>query len=57
MAMSKAENNTYRVETDVFFCELFIPIEDKYPDKALICFSNGKFERQKSWQVFLNLMG
>lgn len=44
--MSKAENNTYRVRTDGFHGELFLPAEDKYPGKALICFSgsDGKFE-------------
>ena len=39
--MSKTEINTYRVETDVFFGELFLPEEDKYPEKALICFSGS----------------
>ncbi len=44
--MSKAENNAYRVKTDGFHGELFLPVEDKYPGKALICFSgsDGKFE-------------
>lgn len=39
--MSKAENNTYRVGTDGFYGELFLPKEDKYPGKALICFSGS----------------
>ena len=39
--MSKVENNTYRVKTDGFFGELFKPEEDKYPGKALICFSGS----------------
>jgi len=39
--MSNAENNTYRVKTDGFFGELLIPSEDKYPGKALICFSGS----------------
>ena len=39
--MSKTEINTYRVETDGFFGELFLPEEDKYPEKALICFSGS----------------
>ena len=39
--MAKAENNTYRVKTDGFFGELFIPEKDKYPKKALICFSGS----------------
>ena len=39
--MSKAENKTYRVDTDGFFGELFLPKEDKYPGKALICFSGS----------------
>ncbi len=38
--------NTYRVKTDGFHGELFLPVEDNYPGKALICFtgSDGKFE-------------
>lgn len=44
--MPKAEKNTYRVKTDGFYGELFLPTEDKYPGKAVICFSgsDGKFE-------------
>lgn len=44
--MSKTQNNTYRVKTDGFHGELFLPAEDKYPGKVLICFSgsDGKFE-------------
>ena len=42
--MSKTEINTYRVETDDFFGELFLPEEDKYPEKALICFSGSDGE-------------
>lgn len=44
--MSKATNNTYRVRTDGFHGELFLPHRDKYPGKVLICFSgsDGKFE-------------
>lgn len=40
------KQNIYRVKTDGFHGELFIPKEDKYPGKALICFSgsDGKFE-------------
>lgn len=37
--MSKEENKIYRVKTDGFYGELFQPEEDKYPGKALICFS------------------
>ena len=33
--MSKSENTTYRVKTDGFFGELFVPSEDHYPGKAL----------------------
>lgn len=42
--MSKAK--TYRVKTDGFYGELFLPTEDKYPGKVLICFSgsDGKIE-------------
>lgn len=39
--MSKAENHTYHVKTDGFYGELFLPSEDKYPGKALICFSGS----------------
>lgn len=44
--MFKAKNNTYRVKTDGFHGELFLPVEDKYSGKALICFggSDGKLE-------------
>ena len=48
--MTDKQNNTYRVDTDGFFGELFIPGEDKYPGKALICFSgsDGGIELAKS---------
>lgn len=39
--MSKTENTTYSVKTDGFYGELFRPAEDKYPEKALICFSGS----------------
>ena len=39
--MANAENKTYRVEKDGFFGELFQPETDKYPGKALICFSGS----------------
>ena len=39
--MANAENKTYRVEKDGFFGELFRPETDKYPGKALICFSGS----------------
>lgn len=39
--MSEIENTIYRVETDGFYGELFLPEEDKYPAKALICFSGS----------------
>lgn len=40
-----AENRQYRFSTDGFHGELFCPVEDQYPGKALICFSgsDGKF--------------
>ena len=39
-------NNTYNVKTDGFYGELLCPAEDKYPGKALICFSgsDGNFD-------------
>ena len=39
--MSTAKSNIYRVETDGFYGELLRPTEDKYPGKALICFSGS----------------
>ena len=39
--MSKTGNHTYHVKTDGFYGELFLPSEDKYPGKALICFSGS----------------
>lgn len=35
------ENKAFRVDTDGFFGELFIPEEDKFPKKLLICFSGS----------------
>lgn len=39
--MAQTENTTYRMKPDGFFGELFCPEEDKYPGKALICFSGS----------------
>lgn len=39
--MPNTENAIYRVKTDGFFGELFTPAEDKFPGKALICFSGS----------------
>lgn len=39
--MSNAAKSTYRVGTDGFYGELFTPAEDRYPGKALICFSGS----------------
>lgn len=54
--MSKRPEKTiYRVKTDGFHGELFLTSEDKYPGKALICFSgsDGKFELSRRLaQVF-----
>lgn len=43
--MSEVKSTDYHVKTDGFHGELFCPAEDKYPGKALICFSgsDGKF--------------
>lgn len=40
------ENECYRMKTDGFHGELFRPTQDRYPGKALICFSgsDGRFE-------------
>lgn len=49
------ENKMYFMKTDGFHGELFRPEKDKYPGKALICFSgsDGKFELpQMLAQVF-----
>ena len=35
------QNQTFHVRTDGFFGELFLPTEDTYPKKALICFSGS----------------
>lgn len=35
------ENKTYRVAADGFYGELFCPAADRYPGKALICFSGS----------------
>lgn len=44
--MRQTENNAYRVKTDGFHGELFLPVKDQYPGKALICFggSDGNFK-------------
>ena len=39
--MSNAKQQLYRVETDGFFGELFVPSKDNYPGKALLCFSGS----------------
>ena len=39
--MPEDKRTTYRVKTDGFHGELFRPKEDKYPGKALICFSGS----------------
>lgn len=43
---AQGKNTTYRVKTDGFHGELFRPDGDRYPGKALICFSgsDGRFE-------------
>ena len=40
------QNTIFRVKKDGFHGELFRPVQDEYPGKALICFggSDGKFE-------------
>ena len=40
------QNAAFRVKKDGFHGELFCPIQDTYPGKALICFSgsDGNFE-------------
>ena len=39
--MDTTGNKIYRMKPDGFFGELFLPEEDKYPGKALICFSGS----------------
>lgn len=39
--MSKEVKKTFHVKTDGFLGELYVPVEDKYPGKALICFSGS----------------
>lgn len=41
MTMSKEVKKTFHVKTDGFLGELYVPAEDKYPGKALICFSGS----------------
>lgn len=36
-----SQNQTFRVRTDGFYGELFLPKEDNYPKKTLICFSGS----------------
>ena len=36
-----SENKSFRVNTDGFYGELYVPEEDKFPEKALICFSGS----------------
>ena len=40
------QNECYRMKTDGFHGELFLPTQDRYPGKVLICFSgsDGRFE-------------
>jgi len=42
----QTQNTTFRVRADGFHGELFRPVKDEYPGKALICFggSDGNFE-------------
>lgn len=39
--MANTANVAYRVETDGFFGELYLPAEDRFPGKALIAFSGS----------------
>ena len=39
--MADTANAAYRVETDGFFGELYLPVEDRFPGKALIAFSGS----------------
>ena len=50
-----AQDTVYRIKSDGFHGELFRPGQDRYPGKALICFSgsDGKFELSRMLaQVF-----
>lgn len=40
--MADTANAAYRVETDGFFGELFLPAEDRFPGKALIAFQRQR---------------
>lgn len=59
MTTDQARNAAYRVKTDGFHGELFLPTEDKYPGKALICFSgsDGKFELSRMLARVFQLSG
>lgn len=39
--MSQAADHTYHVRQDGFYGEIFLPVENAYPGKALICFSGS----------------
>ena len=45
-----SENRIYRVKTDGFHGELFVPTEDGYPGKVMVCFSgsDGRFALSRS---------
>lgn len=59
MMTDQAQNPVYCVRTDGFHSELFLPAEDKYPGKALICFSgsDGKFELSRMLALVFQLSG
>lgn len=44
-------SHTFRVQTDGFHGELFPPVEDRYPGKALICFSGSDGGMELSQQL------
>lgn len=55
----QAQNTVYRVKTDGFHGELFLPGGNQYPRKALICFSgsDGKFELSRMLARVFQLSG
>ncbi len=52
-------NEIFRMKNDGFHAELFRPVQDNYPDRALICFggSDGKFEPARMLAAIFQVRG
>lgn len=53
------QNESFRVGKDGFHGELFCPVKDEYPGKALVCFSgsDGNFELAKKLAAVFQVRG